>query len=112
VGFIDFDRFCMAEPARDIAYFRVELATYGSLPRLHTFADRTVMLKRIAQLDAVNEAFLTAYEASAPVSRKRVALWEVLYHCHALLRCWIKPRKEDRSAMVYMLEARLRAIGL
>jgi hypothetical protein len=112
VGFIDFDRICMAEPARDIACFRVELATYGARPPLHTSADRTVMMEHIAHLDAVNEAFLTAYEASAPVSRKRVALWEVLYHCRALLLYWIKPRRDDRSAIVYMLEGHLRAMGL
>lgn len=112
IGFIDFDMFGMAEPAQDISRFRSMMKKYGANLRRHGYAGREAMLQRIAQLDEVNEIFLQAYEAQAPVSRQRVVLWEALYHLNDLLNTWAKARVENRSAAIYMLESHLRMIGL
>jgi hypothetical protein len=89
VGFIDFDSFCLAEPAADCALFCSSLRDTG-LRALRELggggaADR-------ARLDALAEEFLDAYAEAAPVSRERVALWEALDALTGVLHCWTKAK--------------------
>ena len=98
IAFIDFDGLCTAEPAIDVALFRAALrdATLRMAP------DDAVDA-RVAEVDVVCERFLQAYEAAAPISRARVAVWEGLYLLTFVLHCWTKVRPAriaGRSALL------------
>jgi Ser/Thr protein kinase RdoA (MazF antagonist) len=87
IGFIDFDSFCRAEPAADCALFCSSLRDTGLRAlREHGGGDDR------ARLDALADAFLDAYADMAPVSRERVALWEVLDALTGVLHCWTKAK--------------------
>jgi hypothetical protein len=94
IGFIDFDGFCMAEPAMDVAQFRATLRDVG----LRALENSPELLQRgdgrrpgLARLDRECERFMAAYEGAAgPVSPTRVALWETMYAVVAVLHCWTK----------------------
>jgi hypothetical protein len=81
VGFIDFDSFCQAEPALDVALFRAGIKDIGAGTQPET---------DMAALDAVADGFLRNYEAVAPVSRERVMLWETLDLLIYVLHAWTK----------------------
>jgi Ser/Thr protein kinase RdoA (MazF antagonist) len=88
IGFIDFDSFCLAEPAADCALFCSSLRDTGlrALRELGGGAgDR-------AWLDGLAAEFLDAYAEVAPVSRERIALWEVLDALTGVLHCWTKAK--------------------
>src|SRR4029078_11202377 len=84
IGFIDFDGFCQAEPALDLALFLGKIHDIGLSAGKDDDdeddapIDREVLLARLAQTEAICEVFLSEYEKHAPVSRQRIALWEVL----------------------------------
>jgi hypothetical protein len=107
IGFIDFDRFCQAEPGLDVGSFCAALKDAGRLDTGEDAARRA----RLAQLDALREQFLERYEASATISRERVALWEALDLFNAVLDCWTKMEK-GLEARVELLEHHLRTAGL
>ena len=67
---------------------------------------------RRSRLDALNETFLAAYEAHAPVSRERVALWEAIFYLNDSLQCWTKPRPNDPRLVVTLLERQLGVLGI
>jgi hypothetical protein len=117
IGFIDFDSFCQAEPAMDLALFMVALvdlgmsslrATHPSIPDdgLHT-----VLEERLAQLEAIADTFLAHYTALRPVSRQRLALWKALNILELVARSWdrVKPTRLNHTVM--MLERQLRSYG-
>lgn len=98
IGFIDFDGFCHAEPALDVALFRAstrDLAT-GVLP-----PDRPPEA-RLETVDDMCEHFLAHYEALAPISRERVALWEAVDLFTNVLHSWTKV-KPARLANAFTL---------
>lgn len=74
VSFIDFDKFCRAEPASDIASLTTKLLHMGvnkiAGPELGTMAER---VERMMELRA---EFLAAYGRNAPVSHDRLMIWE------------------------------------
>jgi hypothetical protein len=67
---------------------------------------------RRTRIDALNESFLAAYEAHAPVSRQRVALWEAIFYFNDSLQCWTKPRPNDARLVVALLERHLQTLGI
>ena len=88
IGFIDFDGFCQAEPALDVALFMATVKNLGmnkagagdeeededeQLP-----LDDTKRLAGLRLAEAICDLFLTEYEKHAPVSRTRILLWEAL----------------------------------
>jgi hypothetical protein len=81
VGFIDFDSFCQAEPALDVALFRAGIKDIGAgaQPEID-----------LAALEAVADGFLRHYEAVAPISRERVMLWEAVDLLVYVLHAWTK----------------------
>jgi phosphotransferase family enzyme len=112
VGFIDFDGFCRAEPAIDVALFRAVVAVAGLQalqakegPRL----DGNPRAKHLAKLDELCDAFSARYEAAAPVSRHRVALWEALYLLTFVIHSWTKVEFGSLDARLGLLRHRLRA---
>jgi Ser/Thr protein kinase RdoA (MazF antagonist) len=88
IGFIDFDSFCMAEPAADCALFCASLRDTGlrTLREARGGSDAG----HLARLDALTAAFLDAYAGMAPLSRERVELWEALDALTGVLHCWTK----------------------
>jgi hypothetical protein len=89
IGFIDFDSFCLAEPAADCALFCSSLRDTGLRAQRELgggeAGDR-------ARLDALADEFLDAYAEVAPVSREQIALWEVLDALTGVLHCWTKAK--------------------
>src|SRR5919202_3438498 len=97
IGFIDFDTFCQAEPAMDLALFRSSLkdegmrVLYGEGNSMEgTVLDPATCEARLAQLDELGEVFLAHYEPHGPVSRQRVALWEACELFTLVVRSWAR----------------------
>jgi aminoglycoside phosphotransferase (APT) family kinase protein len=113
IGFIDFDDFCMAEPALDVALFRAAIKDIGmnALDESMT-RQREIRLARLARLDMIGEVFLAEYEKHAPISRQRVALWEAWSYLRDALHFWIKVKPAEPDNGLLMLESQLRAMGL
>lgn len=88
IGFIDFDGFCSAEPALDVALFR---ATARDLA-MSVMPSDTPVEARLDRIDDLCEFFLASYEAHAPISRVRVALWEILDLFTNVLHSWTKAK--------------------
>jgi hypothetical protein len=105
ISFIDFDGLCTAEPAIDVALFRASLrdATLRTAPP-------DAIAHRIDGVDAVCEHFLASYEAHAPVSRSRVAMWEGLYLLISVLHCWTKVRPARLGPLMQMLTTHLETL--
>jgi aminoglycoside phosphotransferase (APT) family kinase protein len=112
IGFIDFDSFCMAEPAFDIALFRASMMDNGLYSEHIWTHDQAEIETRRTRIDALNESFLAGYEAHAAVSRRRVALWEAIFYLNDSLQCWTKPRPNDPRLVVGLLERHLSTSGL
>jgi Ser/Thr protein kinase RdoA (MazF antagonist) len=105
ISFIDLDGFCEAEPAMDLALFRARIKNVGLRAALNgegpALAPRRA--KRLLELDGLCDLFLEAYRTVAPVSPRRVELWETLYLLTHVLNCWsqVKPdRLEDTLALL------------
>jgi hypothetical protein len=113
VGFIDFDGFCRAEPAVDIARFRAVVKDVG-LRALgaEDGTDAQSRAKDLAQLDQLCERFSVRYEAAAPISRERVALWEALDLLTLVLHGWTKAQFDRLVPRLALLRHHLRANGL
>jgi Phosphotransferase enzyme family len=121
IGFIDFDGFCQAEPAFDLALFRSSLKDRG-MRVLYDEGDSHVMdgaafdsatcQAQLAQLDELGEVFLAHYERHAAVSRQRVALWEACdLFTHVLNSwAWVKPIRVIHTLI--LLDQHGRATGL
>jgi aminoglycoside phosphotransferase (APT) family kinase protein len=137
IGFVDFDSFCQAEPALDLALFLSAIKDRG-MRILHDKKDSRAMdgaaQARLAQLDELGEVFLAHYErhaaaplldpvvtstgsssarrAHAPVSRRRVALWEACYLFRLVLNSWAGVKPVRATHILMLLEHHGRATGL
>jgi aminoglycoside phosphotransferase (APT) family kinase protein len=123
IGFIDFDSFCRAEPAMDLAQFRATVTSAGLSGALSdededegedgtALPDRAACLARLAQLEPICEAFLASYQAFDPVSRPRVALWETLYVLAKVLHGWTKVKPARIYLRMLLLERHLEGLWL
>ncbi|MGZ4172457.1 MAG: phosphotransferase, partial [Solirubrobacteraceae bacterium] len=112
IGFIDFDSFCMTEPARDAALFCAALRD-TALRALRSRGDAVDDDRaHLALADELCQGFLAAYDAAAPLSAPRVALWETLDVLTAVLHCWTKVKFERLPYRMALLEHRLqRGLG-
>jgi len=119
IGFVDFDSFCQAEPAMDLALFLSSLKGNG-MQALYdegysmdgTAVDPATCEARLAQLDELGEEVLAHYERHAAVSRQRVALWEACYLFRLVLRCWARVQPARLTHFLMLLERHGRATGL
>jgi aminoglycoside phosphotransferase (APT) family kinase protein len=115
IAFIDFDRSCRAEPALDVALFRAVAKDVG-LRALQakdpTRAEGQPRREHLAQLDELCEGFSARYEWAAPVSRRRVALWEALELLRLVLHSWTKLQFDRLAPRLALLRNQLRAIDL
>ena len=100
IGFIDFDSFCQAEPALDIALF-CSVVRDLSLRALQSRDGRpdpgeSAPPDHLRLLDDLCGAFTAGYEGAAatPVARARVDLWQALLAFDRVVLCWTKNRFE------------------
>src|SRR6266480_7353095 len=105
IAFIDFDGFCEAEPAMDLALFRASIKR--SVMRSRTGRPEQ-SLEMLSALDGLCDLFLDEYERVAPVSRERVALWETLYLLESVLNGWIKLEPDLLETSMALLERHVR----
>jgi aminoglycoside phosphotransferase (APT) family kinase protein len=115
IGFIDFDGFCLAEPALDIALFRATVREFGintspsHKQKVFVYPNDQARRDRLAAMDDLCDSFLAEYERHASVSRQRVALWEALDLLTSVLRCWTKVKPHQLDNAMLMLESQLKA---
>ncbi|MEP6462643.1 MAG: phosphotransferase, partial [Frankiaceae bacterium] len=86
LGFIDFDGFCQAEPAIDVALMRSSLKQLG----MGEWERASMPADRVGPYAQLADTFLDAYERHAPISRVRVALWEALDLLTVVQHAWTK----------------------
>lgn len=113
IGFIDFDDFCLAEPAMDVGLFLaaiIDLALKAGDEDLLT--SREARLARLDQARQIGEVFLSEYEALAPISRQRVALWEATDFLIDALHAWTKVKLAGPDNDMLILEHHLRSMDL
>jgi hypothetical protein len=111
VGLIDFDDFCLAEPAMDVALFRAAIQDIGmnALPAGTPHAERQGRLEQLARF---GDVFLDEYQRHAAVSRERVALWEAWSYTRDALHFWVKVKPAEPDNAMMMLTRHLRGMGL
>ncbi len=116
IGFIDFDSFCQAEPAMDLALFRVATIDMGmsAFDKEESSATEPAMqderMNRLTQLEAIADRFLADYAALRPISRPRVALWEALNILELVIRSWERVKPMRLNHTILMLERQLYAL--
>ena len=97
IGFIDFDGFCQAEPALDLALFRTTVRQLGWKPEHN------------ARLSRVADDFLADYNRIGDASPMRIALWEALDLLTRVLHCWTKVKPEKLPQTMADIEHELTA---
>jgi Phosphotransferase enzyme family len=119
IGFIDFDGFCQAEPALDLALFLGKIRDIGlsaseadeededSEP-----VDRATLMALLEQTESISETFLSEYERHLPVSRQRIALWAALNLLTLVLHCWTKVKPERLDINMLLLERHLQVSSI
>jgi aminoglycoside phosphotransferase (APT) family kinase protein len=118
VGFIDFDGFCLAEPALDIALFRSTIKEMGintspsDKQKEFDYPSQQARQARLDELNTICDLFLDEYARLAPISRQRVALWEALDLLTVVLRCWSKVKPHQLANAIVLLESHLSASKL
>ena len=107
VAFIDFDKFCQAEPASDIGLFTAKLR-HMATNKVATRLSEASRGNRVAELRSV---FLDEYRRHAPVSPGRVALWEALELTSLVLSAAKKVNEPWVESCQRMLEDHLQSCG-
>jgi hypothetical protein len=70
--------------------------------------NREIRVARLARLDTIGEVFLAEYERHAPISRRRVALWEAWSYLRDALHYWTKVKPAEPDNAMLMLDNHLR----
>jgi thiamine kinase-like enzyme len=112
IGFIDFDGFCQAEPALDLALFMTTVRNLGVNKsdvedEDEEEGEQVDTEKRWRQAEAICQLFLTEYEKHAPVSLARLLLWETIYLLSLVLSSWSKLKLARLDNCLFMLERHL-----
>lgn len=125
IGFIDFDGFCQAEPALDLALFlgkvmdiglgiadEDEDGADGAPSELFAIGEQSdTRNDLLRQLDELCERFLAVYEQHRPITRERVWLWETLDVLTIVLHGWTKVKPTRLRNTMLLLEHHLQAHG-
>jgi hypothetical protein len=107
ISFVDFDGFCEAEPAMDLALFTSTTMSIGI--RLSPERGTSTSLD---ELDELRRRFLHAYAGVAPLGRDRLALWETTYLLMRLVTCWTKVRPGRLDGALLLLRRHIEHAGL
>lgn len=104
IGFVDFDGFCQAEPAHDVAEFLGKLRSVSLTVGKgeDDVVDDAQLPALLARADQLSDLFLAGYERHRSFSRERVALWEALSLLTRLVDGWakIKPARLRVNVML------------
>jgi hypothetical protein len=112
IGFIDFDNFCMAEPALDVSHFRAAIMDSGmQVVDAATLHDPAAFRAYQDRLSRLCDVFLEEYRARAPIALERIAVWELWDYLRDALHLWTKPKLEGAEAVVRNLEFQLEQMG-
>jgi Ser/Thr protein kinase RdoA (MazF antagonist) len=114
IGFIDFDGFCQAEPALDLALFMTTVKHLG-INKASSEEDEEedeqlgpeTRQARLTQAEAICQLFLAEYEKYAPISRTRLLLWETLDLLALVLGSWSKLKLTRLENCLFLLERHL-----
>lgn len=114
IGFIDFDGFCQAEPALDLALFLTEIEEIG-LGKVKTglkegeeeALDPDARRGRLARLEDLYRVFLDEYTSVMAVSPPRIALWAALDLITLLQGTWAKAKLARLPDTLFLLERHL-----
>jgi hypothetical protein len=118
IGFIDFDGFCQAEPAMDLALFMStvkNISLNGVDPdkdKKGDGIDPELRLARMIQAEKICDIFMDEYAQHAPVYRPRVLLWETLDLLSLVLGSWTKLKLGRLDNCLFMLERYLQVNAL
>jgi hypothetical protein len=113
IGFVDFDRAGLAEPAVDVGHFRASLVDSGArLVAPAELHDVDGWDRRFAALDASADDFLHGYRERASVSTTRLVLWDAIDRLRDALQLWTKPTAAPTAPVVAVLAHHLRQMGL
>jgi aminoglycoside phosphotransferase (APT) family kinase protein len=102
-AFIDFDGFCVAEPAFDVGRFRARLreivlsAPAGAEPALSP--------ARLSLADRLADEVGDRYATRAPLSAERVALWEDVELVTALVQSWTRGQVARTPSLAALVAA-------
>lgn len=116
IGFIDFDGFCQAEPAMDLALFMTTVRNLALNKASREgdeeeedgeSLDAATRLARLERAEALCQLFLAEYERHAPVARTRIFLWETLDLLSLLLGSWTKLKLARLENCWFLLERHL-----
>lgn len=118
VGFIDFDKFCLAEPASDLATFTTKIR-HMAMNKVHAGEDDddevledTIRTARISRTDAICSDFLAGYRQEASVTPERLALWEALELWSLTLSAAKKAKSARIDNCAFMLRNHMDRHGL
>ena len=116
IGFIDFDGFCQAEPALDLALFLTEIEELG-LGQVKTgqkeggeeAPDPDDRVGRLARLEDLYRVFLDEYNSVSviSVSPPRIALWAALDLITRLQGSWTKGKLARLTDTLFLLDCHL-----
>ena len=122
IGFIDFDGFCQAEPALDVALFLGKIKDIGLSVYEENGEDEEdeesaalapgALERLLEQTDGICASFLEAYTSQRPLSQQRIVLWEALDLLALVLNCWAKVKSARLPINMLMLERYLQAHGV
>jgi thiamine kinase-like enzyme len=113
LSFIDFDGFCMAEPALDVGHFRCAIMDSGmQVVDETTLRDPAKRQAYLEMLEQIGDVFLAEYQTLAPISRERLNLWEALDYLRDALHLWKKPKASNAERVLSILQYHLRRMKL
>ena len=108
---IDFDGFCLAEPALDVALFRSSVRDIALSELTDGFGrgpDDDALRRRADEAEVVCDSFVSQYCSHRAVSCSRVMLFEALDLLTLVLHGWTKLRPTRLRHSVLLLEDHLR----
>jgi len=107
ISLIDFDGFCRAEPAMDVALFCASMKVTGMTDAASAGQSPEQLAICMARLDEVCDRFVRRYTDNRPLSLERVALWEALDLLTQLLHGWTKVKQARLDGTIPLLVAHL-----
>jgi hypothetical protein len=117
MGFIDFDGFCQAEPAMDVAMFCTMVRSIGLNKGVEDKAELLDMAAderdaRLADADRLCTAFLTAYRSEGEVDPQRLAAWETVHVAGMVVASWTKLKLARLPNALFLLDEQLDRTGV
>jgi Ser/Thr protein kinase RdoA (MazF antagonist) len=116
MSFIDFDGFCQAEPAMDVAMFCSMIRAISlnkgveDKASLATMAD-TTRAARLADGERLCSAFLEGYRTVRPINAARVVAWETAHIGSLVVASWTKLKLSRLPNTLYLLDDQLERNG-